>query len=60
MAKKKVKKFKMSRTPAAKIKALEETTEMKDKIFSFEHVRKCYDTILFGASPRKVILCNYY
>ena len=33
---------------------------MKDDIFSFEHDRKHHDVILFGASQRNVISCNYY
>ena len=60
MANKKVKKFKMPRTPATKSKALEENTDVKDKIFSFEHVRKYHDNILFGTSQRNVISCDSY
>ena len=33
---------------------------MKDIFFNFEHIRKYYDTILFGTSQRKVILYNAY
>ena len=60
MAKEKVKKFKIPRTQAAKSKPFKSNPEMNDKLFSFDHVRKCHDAILFGASTHKAILCNSY
>ena len=60
LAKNKIKKFKIPRNPAAKSNALEENPDMKDKIFSFEHVRNHHDAILFGARQRNAISCNSY
>ena len=50
----------MPRIPDTKSKVLEANPEMKEKIFSFEHVRKCHDAILFGGIKRNAMLCNSY
>ena len=58
MAKKEVKKFKVPVSVAARLRALEANPERKDKCFSFDRTRKHHDATLFGASQRKVTLCN--
>ena len=49
MASKKVKKFVLPKSLKAQRKVLAKNPEKKDKIMSYDHIRKYHDAILFGS-----------
>ena len=60
MATKKVKRFKLPKSYSAQVRALQRNPEQKDRIMSYEHIRKFHDAMLFGASEKGVNLSGTY
>ena len=60
MASKKVKKIKLPLNHLARLRELQRNPDRKDRIISFERIRKFHDASLFGASERGVSLPSNY
>ena len=57
---KNVKRFQLPKTYSAQVRALQRNPEQKDRIMSYEHIRKFHNAMLFGASEKGVNLSGTY
>ena len=56
MTTKKVKRFKLPKNYSAQVRVLQRNPGQRNRIMSYEHIRKFHNTMLFGASEKGVTL----